>query len=267
MNVPTLRWTDREHRYRSDVHRVPKRRRKAPVRSPDTRLVFAKEQTEAIKLGPVSATYAAQASCPDACPFRGAGCYAEHGPLAMVTTKRLNRAASGRTALDVAREEAAAIDGLSATRDLRLHVVGDCPSDEAAHIVADAAERYVARGRGRGCAVRVWTYTHAWRTVARASWGCVSVLASCETHDDVRAARARGYAAALVVSDHTSRARDAAGVLACPEQTTRGVTCSTCRLCTDDTRLLAAGIVIGFALHGDRAGLAKARRTLAEAQP
>jgi hypothetical protein len=83
---------------------------------------------------------------------------------------------------------------------MRLHTVGDCRTDEAAKIVAAAAERYMDAGGGP-----VWTYTHAWRLVDRASWGRVSVLASCETPEQVELARARGYATAIVVDEFDDR--------------------------------------------------------------
>jgi hypothetical protein len=153
------------------------------------------------------------------------------------------------TIADVARAEADAIDSLSGTRPLRLHVVGDCPTDDAARIVSDAAERYTARGGGRA-----WTYTHAWRDVVRASWQSVSVRASCETADDVRAAHARGYDAAIVVDSHKSdRAYDVDGirVVPCPEQT-RGRSCADCGLC------MRPGTTIAFAVHGARKAAATA---------
>ncbi|MCR4338261.1 MAG: hypothetical protein NUW01_00080 [Gemmatimonadaceae bacterium] len=262
MTVQRITWTEHERAYKSDVHRVAVQPR-VINRGPDIGpAVFAKEVTEGIKLGPVSATYVAQVTCPATCAFKGAGCYAEHGPLAMVTTKRLNRRALALTALDVAHQEAEAIDRLTGSRDLRLHVVGDCATDETAQVVAAAAERFEGRG-GK----RVWTYTHAWRTVDRSAWGNVSVLASCERPEQVAEARSRGYAAALVVDEHRERKRyerDQVTLIPCPEQTTRGVQCVSCRLCFDDTRLIKDGLTIAFALHGDRAGLAKARRTLEE---
>lgn len=239
--------------YTHPISRNPKRRI-GPSTKPPKR-VYAKELTEGRKLGPVSATYVSQASCPSACAFRGAGCYAEHGPLAMVTTKRLNNATHGETPEDLSREEAAAIDGLTGTRPLRLHVVGDCATDEAAQIVAAASARYTTRGGGL-----VWTYTHAWRTVERVSWGDVSVLASCETDADVALARDRGYATARTVLAHEG-AKRAGGVLPCPEQT-RGVQCADCRLCLDDGRLREKAITISFALHGDKAAISRARHAL-----
>jgi hypothetical protein len=223
-------------------------------------LARAKSNSGNSKIGDAATTYAAQTSCPTSCPFfAGGGCYAESGTIGKFVTAPLNRAAEAvpHTAVDVARAEANAIDGLEVVpgRALRLHTVGDCASDEAASIVSAAAARYRSRGGGP-----VWTYTHAWRDVARESWGDVSVLASCETNEDERLAKARGYATSVVVEKFSDDGRHiiepaeseaAAGVdvLPCPQQT-RHVTCTDCRLCFDDGKLRERGYAIGFELHG-----------------
>lgn len=219
------------------------------------------------KLGLVATTHAAQTSCPTTCPFLGQGCYAERGPLGAFTTRRLNAAAVGRSALEVAIAESDAIDTMDTVvgRPLRLHTVGDCSSDESAGIVSVAAERYSRRGGGRA-----WTYTHAWRTVRRGSWGSVAVLASCETPTDVEAAHARGYATALVVPSFRSWRRYNHGgvdLLPCPEMTGATRSCADCRLCFDDARLHSQKLTIGFAVHGDvitqrRAQVALERRRM-----
>ena len=202
------------------------------------------------KIGSVSATYAPQSTCPTTCAYLGAGCYAEHGRVG-IATRQLAAAADGMALDDIARAEAAAIDRLSGSRPLRLHVVGDCSTDSAANIVSAAADRFTAR---QGAAV--WTYTHAWRTVQRASWQGVSVRASCETLDDVTAARARGYSAAMVVNEHPAdgRAYDTAAgrVVPCPEQT-RGTSCAECQLCWNHP-----AAIIAFAAHGPRADMVRA---------
>jgi hypothetical protein len=236
------------------------------------------------KIGRAAATYAAQQSCPSSCVFKdGGGCYAENGQVFSGTTKYLNEAAAatGATALDVALEEAAAIDALEPDgRPMRLHTVGDCSTDETARIVSAASARYVRRGGGP-----VWTYTHAWRTVNRESWGKVSVLASCETTEDVFDARQRGYATALVVDEFPTRKRYDAGaytregqlvrafeqkgeplgqdVLPCPAQTS-GATCTSCRLCFDDSKLRQRGYSIGFAVHGTNLTVKQAKRALSD---
>jgi hypothetical protein len=209
----------------------------------------------------VSATYASQASCPRSCPWFGLGCYAESG-LTGHKTRRLNRSAL-RGALLIAREEGRAIDALTGDRLLRLHVVGDAKTDAAARELGAAACRYSARGNAPRCGKKVWTYTHAWRAVARESWGdAVSVLASVETVREAREAMAAGYAAAVVVAAFEREGAYPIGgtkVLLCPYQT-RGVTCRNCGLCRDHERLRSAGLVIAFAAHGARG--AAVRQTL-----
>ena len=90
-----------------------------------------------------SATYAAQSTCPADCPYRDAGCYAEHGNPG-THTRRINQAEA--TSSEAIRQEVRAIDKLSGTRPLRLHVVGDCRTDNQARQLAAAAERYTRRG-------------------------------------------------------------------------------------------------------------------------
>lgn len=209
-----------------------------------TKIATAVEQSHNAKTGNVSATYAAQGSCPTTCTLRGAGCYAETERVG-IATKQLNAAAGNASTLDIAIAEAAAIDALKGTRPLRLHVVGDCADDAAALIVSAAAARYSARS-----GQPVWTYTHAWRTVARESWGTVSVRASCETVAHLAEARARGYSGAIVVAEHASP-KTIDGITPCPQQT-KGTTCADCRLC------FAERATIAFAAHGSKASTVRA---------
>lgn len=254
-------------------------------------LAIAKTVSGNSKIGDAAVTYAAQQSCPSSCRFKdGGGCYAENGRIAASATIPLNRFATEHqaTALDVAEAEADAIDRMEVIpgRPMRLHTVGDCPTNECAAIVADASGRYMERGGGQ-----VWTYTHAWREVDRKAWGNVSVLASCETTQDVFEARQRGYATALVVDEFPTHRRYAPGhigvsaytenddtlrqvteggvklpypaqdVLPCPAQT-KHRTCTDCRLCFDDGMLRRQGYSIGFAIHGTASVVKKARMAL-----
>ena len=169
------------------------------------------------KTGPVSATYASQKSCPATCPMLGGGCYGESGRVG-IHTARLNVPIA--SSLEVANAEA--------------------------EIVGDAAARFMARRRPTDA----WTYAHAWETIKRASWGAMSVLASCHTKDEVKRAMSRGYAASIVTADMPDKAFKEDGItyVPCLEQT-KGITCVECRLCFDDSALLAKKIVIVFKLH------------------
>lgn len=227
-------------------------------------------------LGPfVAATYASiSVTCPTTCMFRNNGCYAEGG---FVGLKAGNLAGIG-TPWDAAWNEASHIlkfigesggrvpqDGGrqgDAGRDLRLHVSGDCKEPEAVDIFA-AMER-TWRNAGGG---QVWTYTHAWRTVGRHRWGGVSVLASCETPEDIKEARARGYTPSLTIRSHrgATKAYSIPGIegklIPCPAETKK-TSCVKCRLCFDDKKLEERKNIITFALHGDSPTLKKAKRAL-----
>ncbi len=173
------------------------------------------------------------------------------------TTTRLNKAYTAlvahfgeATPADFARAEASAIDKLTGKHPLRLHVVGDCKDDEAAGIIAEAAARYRAKHNQA-----VWTYTHAWRTTSRDSWGTsVSVLASCETLADLDEAHALKYALAQVIESHENDKphKLANGMLGipCREQVGSAENCTSCRLCFNADTLYKSRAVILFAAHG-----------------
>lgn len=208
--------------------------------------VLVMKQTANRKLGPIAVTHVAQTSCPTTCPFLNKGCYTETGPQG-VTTARLNK--STETALELAAAEAEAIDMLPADRPLRVHVVGDCATPEAAALVGAAMVRYAERGK-----TFAWTYTHAWRDVPVEAWQGAAVLASCETPAEVAEATARGYATAMVVPEHPGRKvyeRGGVKVLPCPQEQ-GGPQCKDCGLCARPATLRDKGLTVGFAAHGTK---------------
>lgn len=199
-------------------------------------------RSENQKTGPCSNTYAGQSTCPKSCAFRGKGCYAELGHTGIVTS-RLNRAKKG--ALYTIQFEAKLIDAIPkpGAMDLRVHVVGDCPTPECASIMGSAMVRYEKR-TGR----KAWTYTHAWRNIPASAWQGANVLASCESASDVRHAHAMGYATAMVVP---RGGKAPAGIKALPclfEK--KGMQCIECRLCLRSEPLRKAGVTIAFGAHG-----------------
>lgn len=217
--------------------------------------VKAIELSQNRKLGYVSSTYASQVSCPESCPFRNAGCYAENGRMALHTRKLNDSPVSDY--IEVAEAEAAAIRTLSGRFPLRLHVVGDCKTKEAAEIVSKAADEHRAK-RGQPA----WSYTHA-HDVPREAWGNVSILRSCESAEQVEQAFEAGYAAAMVVPEFKkdSAYEVAPGLtgIPCPEMTGRAQSCEECGLCMRDDKLRASRRVILFAAHGNR------KKTVAQA--
>lgn len=200
-----------------------------------------------------------ETTCPDSCEFKDNGCMADAG-FTRIRSRKLNAAARGLTELQVIAEEAREIDlafgggeipqdGARGGRDLRIHVGGDVQTEAAARLLADAAAGWLARGGGS-----VWTFTHSWRVVPRAAWGCISVLASVESPNDLTLAVARGYAPAIVVATlppdgkRTRLAGSPIPVIPCPAEMGER-TCVACRLCLDRP-LAAMGVGIAFGVHG-----------------
>jgi hypothetical protein len=213
-----------------------------------------------------SSTYASiAATCPNACPFKGAGCFADAG-FTRISGERMDRAARGLPAIEVVRQEVIAIDrafggdpipqdGARGGRDLRLHVGGDCGNATGAAMLARAATRWRERGGGV-----VWSYTHLWPIVDRDQWGpAISVLASVERAGNFAAARRMGYAPAIVLpelpADGKAFVMEGVRVIPCPAET-RKSTCVECRLCLDRD-LLKMGAGIAFGVHGQQAAAAR----------
>ena len=203
----------------------------------------------------VDATYVSiKSSCPKSCPLMGEGCYAELGYVG-ITSHRLDDEAKGYSTLQIAREEANAIDNayqggqVPEGRNMRLHVSGDSRTVAGTRIIDKAISRWQMRG-GNKC----WSYTHAWKNVARKEWKHVSMLASVSDVKEAVAAREQGYAPAIVVPEHPSdKAFKMEGSdtkwIPCPAQT-RGVGCTDCKLCFNADRLFESNSGIAFAVHG-----------------
>lgn len=218
--------------------------------------MFVVLNSKNVKVGDVAATYAPiDATCPASCPLKEAGCYAKSGNVGF-QVRRLEREFSGLNGDTLAELEASEIqsqgeklkrEGIS--KPLRIHVSGDATSDRRASALSTAARHWPGP---------VWTYTHAWRDVSRASWGTVSALASVERLSDAAEALSRGFAPAIVVSAHPKDGKawrdpeSGVKVIPCPSQT-RDVTCAACRLCFNDSVLLAQGAAIAFEAHGSGA--------------
>lgn len=218
-----------------------------------------------------SATYIPIAqTCPDSCTFKSGGCFASSGYSGR-PVRRMEANAAGLSAADIARAEAKGLDGLDrngvepdggrdgkSPRDLRLHVSGDVTTPEGLDLLAGAVERWQSRGGGSA-----WSFTHSWRTLPRARWRSVSVLASVETPEQVGEARERGYTPALTIREFPDGAKPfkvpgaETAFIPCPAET-KGTTCVSCRLCLDrEPHLRATNRGIAFAVHGMQSTQAK----------
>lgn len=282
---------------RLDPPPVTLQRRSAnPKLSPTRREWTPQNRWRFVPTGPYCAsTYASiEHTCPNTCPYKGNGCFAQAGAQHLTMGRLSARAkAWDWSALEISFAEGELIDrfhpggapqdGARGGRDVRLHVGGDVSCRLGAIALAVAASRYRRRGGGA-----VWTYTHRWREIRRTAWGnAISVLASVETEADLELAAERGYAAAVTVPAFPAGGRPFTmgalrspigrnvhkstksftsrpfTVIPCPAET-KGKTCVECRLCLDHD-LLRRRQAIGFALHG--AQVERARASLRVLQP
>jgi hypothetical protein len=220
------------------------------------------ENSKNVKIGNIAATYAPiEQTCPDSCKLKDSVCYAQTSFVGIHNARLTKAARKGRyTALQLARMEAATIDkasgdprvlsGSKRLPPLRLHVSGDSRTIGGTKRLASAAKRYIKRTGSV-----VYSYTHSWKTVPRAAWGEVSILASVDDFKQAKQALKKGYAPAIVVETHPEDGKawqfNGMNVIPCPSQT-RGVTCETCKLCMKDQFLKNSDSVIAFAAHGVR---------------
>ena len=210
------------------------------------------ENSENTKTGLVHATYASQSTCPIECSFYKNGCYAESG-YAGITTNKLNNDEE-QDELTIAYIEADGISKLSGKHKLRVHVVGDCKTNESAQIVGQSMKEF-QNFSGK----EAWTYTHAWRNVFHSSWKGANVSASCETGQEVKEAQSLGYGTVITVPEHLSNKKytyQGVDIIPCPQQFGK-TDCSNCNLCMMPQTLRAKGLSIGFAVHGNKKNIIK----------
>lgn len=212
--------------------------------------VCVKESTNNAKLGAASVSHVSMHSCVLSCkhhPEKENTCYALRMPQGF-TARRLN--SNPITDPDqLARLEALELRSLSGYLPLRVHVVGDCTTDQGANHVGGAMVAH-ARKHGR----YAWTYTHAWQLIKAAAWKGARVLASLDhdaTRADVTAARTQGYTAFALstAAAHSTRkpytdTQTGLRLLPCPAQFKRPgkrFQCSDCHFCQSPEALRKIG--------------------------
>jgi hypothetical protein len=104
------------------------------------------------KLGPMAVTTTDGQSCPDACPLKKNGCYADSGPLAI----HWRKVTSGERGTDLQKHALAIAEAVADGRMIRFNQAGDLPGygdaidmDDAAFLLGAAHDSDAA-----------WTYTH-----------------------------------------------------------------------------------------------------------
>lgn len=197
------------------------------------------------KLGGIPATYSAGATCPDACPLKDAGCYAEFGFVRHQWEQAGQRAVEWPKFLTNVR-------ALPLGQLWRHNIAGDLPGVGDALDGEKLTELIQANAGRRG-----FTFTHkplrsvlerALVAVANRRGFTINLSADTLAEADELAALGIGPVAVTLPSDAPNRGlQTPAGriVVVCPAERT-GISCVRCQLCAKPQRKA----IVGFRAHG-----------------
>ena len=209
------------------------------------------------KVGPIPVSTSTAATCPDACPLKGAGCYAEGGPVAL-HWRKVTEGVRGTDWNTFVAQIAALPEG----QLWRHNQAGDLPGENNA-IDSKMLGELVNANKGK----RGWTYTHksvvdaANRDAIRdanANGFTINLSGNNLAHADELAALNIGPV--VVIQDVAEGTRadttTPAGhrVATCPATYRDDVTCASCQLCQRKNRK----VIVGFPGHGMRTRAARA---------
>lgn len=213
------------------------------------------------KTGPIPVTTTSEHTCPDACPLKGSGCYAQQGPLgglwrALSRTTAGETFKNGRGTVTTITWKALcdAVTNFAPGTLWRHNQAGDLPGDNneidtrALQQLVEANESALARG---------FTYTHKPLTPENADairsandrGFTINLSADNLAEADELAATDIGPVVTLLPESVTGNAKvftpNHRRVVVCPA-TYRDVTCQSCGLCQKQNR----AVIVGFPAHG-----------------
>lgn len=221
------------------------------------------------KTGPIPVSTTDRSSCPDTCPFQGAGCYADNGPLgglwsAVTNAGPLGRAKNGRAYIQTTdwAGYCASVAALPDGQTWRANQAGDWPH-QGGRIDAPMLRALVEANKGK----RGFTYTHhlphmgenaALIAEANAGGFTVNLSANSPAHADQLAALDIAPVTVVLPADQSANSTTPAGrkIVVCPATQRDDVSCATCKLCARQR-----DFIIGFPAHGARKRAASAIAT------
>ena len=200
-----------------------------------------------VKTGPIPVSTSSRESCPDTCPLKKAGCYADAGPLALHWNKvtEQQRGTDWQTFCN-------SIAALPEGQLWRHNQAGDLPHQQG-RIDAAALDLLVSANIGK----RGFTYTHHnpelnsdILAAANIDGFTINLSANDMHHADLLADSGLPVVAVLPI-EQTTNTKTPAGraVVVCPATVRDDVSCATCQLCARADR----SVIIGFPAHGTSA--------------
>jgi hypothetical protein len=198
------------------------------------------------KIGPMPVTITSENSCPNSCPLKGKGCYANVGPLA------LNWRKTKLTSAELFKQ----IRSLPKGYMFRHNQAGDLPGYEAGDEKIDS--KFLAGLTAANKGKSGYTYTHKSPLIPKnaaaikaANAGGFVVNLSADNEAEADKFVALGIAPVVVVlpMDKTANFKTAAGnqVIICPATKPNSqMNCLSCGVCARAGRKA----IIGFPAHG-----------------
>jgi hypothetical protein len=199
-----------------------------------------------LKTGPIPVSISARATCPSSCPLKGAGCYAEFGPV-NIHWKRVSTGQMGVEWTEFLEK----VRNIFRGQLWRHNQAGDLPGAGNRINFTMLKQLVTASKRTRG-----FTFTHKPMTPANRvavkyandNGFTINLSADNLVEADKLAALNVGPVVVVVPQDMAERftTPDGRKGIVCLEQTGKVPNCAACRLCAIPTRQS----IIGFRAHG-----------------
>ena len=198
------------------------------------------------KTGPIPVSTSSYSTCPDACPLKQNGCYADSGPLA-IHWKAVSEKGRGYSLDELCQK----ISQLPRGQLWRLNQAGDLPGHDDC-IDAGALEQLVEANQGR----RGFGYTHYpalhppnARAIAQANAAGLTINLSADNlaqADELSRLRIAPVVVILPPSQaKATKTPEGRTVAICPAYLSSTVNCANCGICATHRRA-----IIGFPAHG-----------------
>jgi hypothetical protein len=211
------------------------------------------------KTGKMPVTTSNRTTCPDACPLKKNGCYAED----YYTQLHWNKVTDGTRGKDW-KDFLSDIKALPNLTLWRHNVAGDLRGTNN-HIDVQALKELTQANEGKDG----FTYTHYpldnavnITAVIQANDNGFTVNGSANTLEQADSYKSLGIPTVVILPENVSKVSyTPAGnrVVVCPAQTSEKVTCSSCGLC----QVAKREYIIGFRVHGTGKKKAKAILSIA----
>lgn len=197
------------------------------------------QQSSNRKTGPIVTSMTTSDSCPDACPLKGAGCYARFG----MTGLHWRRLDANPDALTL-EAFAQALRAIPKGRAFRHNVAGDIPNAATLDHITQAARHLGG-----------WTYTHnsaadgMLEAIRRSNSAGFTVNVSTDNAQAADEAAAKGLPTVTLLpegSPNVTRTPEGRSIVRCPAEHIDTMTCADCMLCQKADRRS----IVGFTVHG-----------------